>query len=129
MFNAAIICWSARRQDMKGNIQLLAGRLELSHELRTTIYLYGQYFKGRIFDEFHQKAFGRRCFGVRVDLSVDVFRFALPGLKMFAGDTISSHCHMIDLDAFSQFHCLVIFISPWLSMRFIKVSLLSMARS
>ncbi len=128
-FNAAIVCWSARRQDVKWNRQFLAGRLELCHEFRTAIDLKRQDFKGRFFDEFDQEAFGRGCFGVGVDLGMDKLRFTLPGLKMFAGDTISAHRHMINLHAFSQRHFLVILISPRLCMRFIEVSLLPGARS
>ena len=51
-----------------------------------------------------------------IDVSMDVFADAIPGLKVFNGDAILGDGHVINLNPFAHHHILIGFKGPGLGM-------------
>ena len=49
---------------------------------------------------------------MRIDVSMDVFADAIPGLNVFKGDAILSECHVINLNPLAHHHILIGFKRP-----------------
>lgn len=78
--------------------------------------------EGSLLDQLQKKALCRRSLGVGINLGLNVFGTPFPGLEVFAGETVATDRHMIDLHPFADLDLFIVLVGPGLGVGFFEVA-------